>query len=309
MMNRLSKYAAVFLLTLAFIFNGAVFSYATDAAANDDEDYLIPGQYREMYRDLQQQVIDLRDKVNTTPTTQNQEPLIKVLSPQTISDGYTVLPSASSVLVARVKDGNIAVTLNGTGTKAAPVGASANKNDLLVLVKFRAGGFFHFCGFNQHELTDGTEDFQAMDKTFFAEIETSVIKADGVEGLAATLDGIFLRRLANPARDTVSHAVSTVIARSGNVTVRELSAEFFYSEKQIRRLFLRRVGATPKTFARIVRFNRTLALLREGRTADAAARAGYFDQSHLIHEFKELCGLAPGEYLKNLSDFYNAESI
>ena len=33
----------------------------------------------------------------------------------------------------------------------------------------------------------------------------------------------------------------------------------------------------------------------------------YYDQAHFIHDFKDICGLAPSLYLKNKSDFYNEE--
>jgi len=39
--------------------------------------------------------------------------------------------------------------------------------------------------------------------------------------------------------------------------------------------------------------------------ADVAARAGYFDQPHLIRDLREICGVTPGAYVANMSDFYN----
>lgn len=59
------------------------------------------------------------------------------------------------------------------------------------------------------------------------------------------------------------------------------------------------VGLTPKRYARVLRFNALLPrLVRQGPRdwADVAAQAGYFDQSHLVHEFKRLAGVTPGGY-------------
>jgi AraC-like DNA-binding protein len=69
-------------------------------------------------------------------------------------------------------------------------------------------------------------------------------------------------------------------------------------------LFIRRfeaaVGLAPKRYARVLRFNALLShLVRCGPRdwAQLAAEGGYFDQSHLSHEFKRLAGLTPAAYL------------
>jgi AraC-like DNA-binding protein len=53
----------------------------------------------------------------------------------------------------------------------------------------------------------------------------------------------------------------------------------------------------PKEYSRIVRFQKALWLMQhqQGKTneADLAYTSGYADQSHLIREFKHLCGYTP----------------
>ena len=86
-----------------------------------------------------------------------------------------------------------------------------------------------------------------------------------------------------------------------------MTDEFHYSEKQLRRAFLERVGVGPKALARIARINYAARLIgTANRThADVAVRAGYFDQPHLIRDFREMCGVTPLQYARNMSDFYN----
>lgn len=64
-----------------------------------------------------------------------------------------------------------------------------------------------------------------------------------------------------------------------------------------------RVGIGPKDFARSVRLQR--ALRRSAITKDwtrVAADAGYYDQAHLIADFRELVGLTPGAFLRRADD-------
>ncbi|MEW2293872.1 helix-turn-helix domain-containing protein [Streptomyces sp. NPDC006743] len=57
-------------------------------------------------------------------------------------------------------------------------------------------------------------------------------------------------------------------------------------------------GYGPKTLARVLRFQRALALARSGVPfADTAVRAGYADQAHLSREVRELAGVPLGELL------------
>lgn len=68
----------------------------------------------------------------------------------------------------------------------------------------------------------------------------------------------------------------------------------------LRRRFLRRVGASPKRFARVARVGRALRALDRGAPeswARFAFEQGFVDQSHLIRELKDLCGITPSEYL------------
>jgi transcriptional regulator GlxA family with amidase domain len=69
-------------------------------------------------------------------------------------------------------------------------------------------------------------------------------------------------------------------------------------ERQLRRRFRAGVGYGPKTLARVLRFQRLLALLRDDRPgrpglAEVAVMAGYADQAHMTAECVRLAGRSP----------------
>jgi AraC-like DNA-binding protein len=73
-------------------------------------------------------------------------------------------------------------------------------------------------------------------------------------------------------------------------------------ERQLRRRFLASVGYGPKTLARVLRFQRLLAILRgdpevRPSLAEAAIRAGYADQAHMTAECTRLAGRSPAALL------------
>ncbi|MBU8856070.1 MULTISPECIES: helix-turn-helix domain-containing protein [unclassified Micromonospora] len=89
------------------------------------------------------------------------------------------------------------------------------------------------------------------------------------------------------------------------VGVATLAQELGWSRRHLSVRFRREFGLPPKTVARLLRFERAYASL--GRTlltaqaagpdgtgwAERAARWGYYDQSHLIRDFREFAGATP----------------
>ena len=73
--------------------------------------------------------------------------------------------------------------------------------------------------------------------------------------------------------------------------------ELLFGKKQFEREFYSYIGMNPKEYSRIVRFQKTLRQMQnqQGKInqVDLVYSNGYSDQSHLIREFKKLCGYTP----------------
>jgi AraC-like DNA-binding protein len=90
-----------------------------------------------------------------------------------------------------------------------------------------------------------------------------------------------------------------------NVGLDELAAAAGVSRFHLIRVFQRRYGMTPFAYQRNRRIEKARAVLRTGKSiADAAAAAGFADQSHLGRSFRAVMGSTPGEYRESyLRDF------
>jgi AraC-like DNA-binding protein len=86
---------------------------------------------------------------------------------------------------------------------------------------------------------------------------------------------------------------------AGNTPIRPLQAEVGWSDTRLAALFRQQVGATPKRYARILRFHRALDLLdrRPVSLAEVALTAGYYDQPHMNAEFRAMAGMTPRQFL------------
>jgi AraC-like DNA-binding protein len=75
------------------------------------------------------------------------------------------------------------------------------------------------------------------------------------------------------------------------------------SERHLRRLFRETIGVSPKAFAKVTRFRRAVRAARAENHANwaaIAAEAGYYDQAHLIGEFRAIAGVTPRALLGEL---------
>jgi AraC-like DNA-binding protein len=76
----------------------------------------------------------------------------------------------------------------------------------------------------------------------------------------------------------------------------DAAAELGVSERHLRNLFAREVGLSPKHFARITRLRRVLDQAGTRQWAAVADDAGFFDQAHMISDFRSFMGVTPAAY-------------
>lgn len=105
-----------------------------------------------------------------------------------------------------------------------------------------------------------------------------------------------------PGTPEVAQAWQHLRHTMGSASVNELATTAGWSRRQLERRFLEQVGVSPKSLAQVLRLEEALRLKHTKLSwADAAAGAGYHDQSHLVRAFKAMlgcvptkCGMVPG---------------
>lgn len=118
----------------------------------------------------------------------------------------------------------------------------------------------------------------------------------------------FLEPLAAKAlpEGPADRAVAFIYEAAGRITVDALARELGMSTRQLNRYFLRAVGVSPKHFAKVVQIRAVVETLHRNEPdeiTDLAYRAGYYDQSHFIHDFQRLVGKSPVSFLRGNDPF------
>ena len=88
-----------------------------------------------------------------------------------------------------------------------------------------------------------------------------------------------------------------------NVTLDELLSMTDFGKSYLLRSFTRQTGVSPYRYLQTIRLDKAKRFLEEGiAPIDAAGMAGFSDQSHFTHFFKEFIGLTPKQYQRIFTD-------
>jgi AraC-like DNA-binding protein len=94
--------------------------------------------------------------------------------------------------------------------------------------------------------------------------------------------------------------VANILADGAHAgSVEEMVRASQYSHRGFIALFRQATGLSPKRYARLMRFQRVLAALRQApgvSLSELALDTGYSDQAHMQREFREFAGITPLQY-------------
>lgn len=99
----------------------------------------------------------------------------------------------------------------------------------------------------------------------------------------------------------IEWTLAAIESSGGFVGIEDLARQAGVSRAHLSRRFRLEVGLTPKALARVHRFRAAIDWLsRRDRIpwGELAGRCGYYDQSHLIRDFQDFSGMAPGDFVR-----------
>ncbi len=192
-----------------------------------------------------------------------------------------------------------------SGAFGAPFVVDTREHRSIMGVHFRPGGAFPFLRLPLGELAGAHVDLEALWGPEARRLRERLGETEAPDERFRRLEEALRDRLArHPGRrDAVAFALGRLGRAAGGVE--DIVACTRLSHRRFIEIFEAEVGLTPKLFARVLRFQRALALA--GRAAapswtDIAHACGYFDQSHLIRDFGAFSGLTPTQYLEQRSE-------
>lgn len=208
-------------------------------------------------------------------------------------------------------DAPVALHAIASGLAAKPATISHDGNQFGVQLQLSVFGTRTLFGVPASEVAAIVVDLQDLMGSFATELTDRLRAATTWPERFAVLDHVLARAQteARAPAPELGEAWRRITETGGTIEIGQLAGEVGWSRRHLAQTFRSELGLSPKTVARIVRFERAKNLIRSlprttsppGRPsfglADIAAVCGYFDQAHLTRDFRDLAGCSPTMWL------------
>ena len=204
--------------------------------------------------------------------------------------------------------------LNSTGSHFCGVNNfsySADENDCFCFgIRFYAWSAVLFADEVMNGVLNAFLDADAYFSGFARELNEKLFDAESIYERKVIAEKFLLHRL-NTKRENpdVMNSIYCIINNNGKVGVDELSNYCVISKRQLERRFAEYTGVSPKQMINLIRYQLLWqeCLKYHFNVLDAVEKFGYYDQSHLIKEFKKYHGMSINNAIGNVSHFYNTK--
>ena len=216
------------------------------------------------------------------------------------------LPDGRTTLIFRLLEPGRKGDLNVAGPRTRALFKNATGLARAVILQFKPGWSTPLLGVAASALTDRIVPLEELWGRSGGELCLDELLA--AHSLTELLDRLS-HAIALRARQSFEPASARLARRAvrllegGEARVESVAKQLGVTARHLRRAFTESVGIGPKDFARTVRLQRAVRMAATSKDwVRIAADAGYYDQAHLIADFRELVGLTPGAFLKRARD-------
>lgn len=188
----------------------------------------------------------------------------------------------------------------------------------LITIVFKPFGAKPFFDFPIFEIQNNIIPIKDINNKEWLDLENRLGDCVDNKSIVSCLENNLLKKLEKNTlfnsyssinNERIMLAINRIDDSKGTINIKDLSSLACLSDKQFNRIFADYVGMNPKNFLRIIRYQNVLLKLQNSNIKDTKAvdfldlvyDCGYYDQSHLINNFKEFTGYTPKEYIKLFS--------
>jgi AraC-like DNA-binding protein len=136
-----------------------------------------------------------------------------------------------------------------------------------------------------------------------------ILDTENKTRLVESLEKYWLSKMIGFYHPFLSNAISK-IEENPKITTMEVANEFNVSQKTLISQFKKHLCKTPSEYKKILRFRKALMEMNESNKKTKLTELSYivdfFDQSHMVSNFKSLTGYTPKTFFKNLTTIENS---
>ena len=180
------------------------------------------------------------------------------------------------------------------GPQVTRVNVAMGMHHIIVSVAFMPGGMQRLLKMAMYELCDEPFDATLLLGREIANVNEQLQEAQSAFEMKNVVEQFFLQKLKHSALLPWEHAMKAQL--QGGLSIDNAASLSCLSLRQYERRAKEVMGYSPKVFSRLIRFSKAYRL-KESQPqiswSNIAHICGYFDQMHLIKDFKEFSGALP----------------
>ncbi len=241
------------------------------------------------------------ESISTFPLSRSVESVRSIASIGGRAHRVDRLPDGRTCLVVRVIEGGRGGDVTVVGPRTRALLKDATGFVQAVILQFKPGWGTPLLGVAANELTNEFVTLENIWGRSGRDLAYELLRAKSVPEMLNRVARAFAARTRQTFEPTSAplarHAAHMM--EEEEVQVGSVAARLGVTTRHLHRAFAENIGIGPKAFARSARLQR--AVRRAATSNDwarIAADAGYYDQAHLIADFRELVGLTPGAFVK-----------
>lgn len=197
-----------------------------------------------------------------------------------------------------------------SGLRTEPITIPSGNNAAMMVIAFKKGMAAAFFPFPMDELADCVVDADLVWGSDFGHLRERLLDTRDIDLRFKTVEDFLIRQFRSQLNinPCVEFALNEMRTRPDEISIGRMNEKIGYSQKHFTQMFRSHVGVTPKSFLKIMRFQKAILEIDKARSIDwgqISQDCGFYDQAHFINDFKHFSGFTPAKYAEIQIDYQN----
>ena len=197
-----------------------------------------------------------------------------------------------------------------SGVRTEPITIPSGTDAEMMVIAFKKGMAAPFFPFPMNEISDCVVDADLVWGNDFGLLREAILATKDIGRRFGMVEKFLLMKFQSKLNlnSCVAYAVDEMTARPDEISIARMNQKIGYSQKHFIDMFRKQVGVTPKSYLRVMRFQKAVQSIDLAATIDwgqISQECGFYDQAHFINDFKHFSGFTPDQYCKIHINYQN----
>lgn len=197
-----------------------------------------------------------------------------------------------------------------SGFRTEPITIPSGTDAAMMVIAFKKGCSAPFFPFPMNEIADSVVDADLVWGSDFGLLREKLLDIKDIDLRFTMVEEFLIRKFQSKMNidPCVTFAVGEMAHRPDQISIARMNHKIGYSQKHFTEIFRRTVGVTPKSYLKIMRFQKAVKTIDAADLIDwtqIAQECGFYDQAHFINDFKHFSGFTPTKYAEIQTNYQN----